>query len=436
MDITSTFMPLLQVFTLAMTEPTAESIRQLVAGWIFAPRRTILEAFRVGDPSKHHSAYHRIFASAVWSIDQVGLRVFDLITRLVPQDVYHLIGDDTLIPKSGLKVYGTGMHRDPCNSSRGHTSFRWGHNWVVLCVLIPSRRDPARKFALPVLMRLYKNQKTNQKLRRKHRKKTALMLEMLLLLEQHAAGKKLHFIGDSAYTSARLMAQIPHTMEVTWRLGTDARLCEPAPPRTGKRGRPRRRGAALPNPKEMLAVKGLRNLKLKLYQNTTYKVRITSKICRMFLAPERAIKVVAIEHRTGGRGIEVFYSTDWSLSDEAILERYSFRWPVETTFQQSKNHLGVGQPQNRIPLAVRRTTPSMFYLYSLIVLWHEYVRKEPGLFVRKWPGKKHCSFADMLAALRIDSYEKTREKIFAAAPIPLAVQKILKPLEYILALAA
>ena len=104
MDIATSFMPLLQVFTVAMTEPTGESFRQLVAGWLFAPRRTILGGLRAGDPTKHHSAYHRIFASARWSIDQVGLALFNLAATIVPQDVYHLVGDDTLVPKSGLKV--------------------------------------------------------------------------------------------------------------------------------------------------------------------------------------------------------------------------------------------------------------------------------------------------------------------------------------------
>lgn len=436
MDIATSFMPLLQVFTAAMTEPTADSLRQLMAGWLFAPRRTIMGGLRATDPTKHHSAYHRIFASARWSIDQVGLTLFDLAAKLIPQDVYHLVGDDTLVPKCGLKVYGTGMHRDACNSSRGHTSFRWGHCWVVLCVLVPSRRNPQRKFAVPVLMRLFLKQKTNDKLRRKHRKKTELMLEMLQLLARHAGDKKLHFLGDSAYTGARLLEQIPDSVHVTGRLGTNARLCEPPPPPTGKRGRPPRRGKLLPKPTEMLAAKRLRRVQLKLYQNTTYKVRITSVICRLYLAPERTVKVVAIEHLIGGRGREVFYSTDVSLSEEAILERYSFRWPVETTFQDTKGHLGLGQPQNRNRSAVRRTTPAMFYLYGLIVLWHEHVREQPVEFVRIWPGKRSASFADMLASLRRDSLDETRKTIFGTAVIPMAVQKILKPLEQLLLLAA
>ena len=49
MDIATSFMPLLQVFTAATTEPTAESFRQLIAGWIFAPRRNIV--WNWGHPS-------------------------------------------------------------------------------------------------------------------------------------------------------------------------------------------------------------------------------------------------------------------------------------------------------------------------------------------------------------------------------------------------
>lgn len=429
-------MPLLHVFTSVMTEPTAASFRHLVAGWIFAPRRTILGGLRAGDPSKHHSAYHRIFASARWGIDAVGLSLFDLAANVVPQAVYYLVGDDTLVPKFGLKVYGAGMHRDACNSSSGHTSFHWGHCWVVLCVLIPSRRDPNRKFALPVLARLYLNQRTNEKLRRKHRKKTELMLEMIQVLAAHAHGKSLHFLGDSAYTGGRMLSAIPNSVDVTGRIGSDARLCEPPPPRSGKRGRPRLRGERLPNPSEMLKTKGLRRRTLKLYQNTTYKVRIASAVCRLYLAPAREVKVVAIEHLRGGRGTEVFYSTDVTCSDEAILRGYSFRWPVETTFQDTKGHLGLGEPQNRTPQAVRRTTPSMLYLYGLVVLWHEHVRQTPGTFVRTWPGKRSASFADMLATLRSDSLAETRQTILRTGPIPPVVQKILKPLEHLLALAA
>ncbi|QDV23095.1 hypothetical protein Q31a_13900 [Aureliella helgolandensis] len=362
--------------------------------------------------------------------------MFDLVVKLTDQQHCYLVGDDTLIHKTGLKIYGTGMHRDASQSSSGFTSFRWGHCWVVLCVLVPSRKDPTRKYAIPVLMRLYLNTKTNKKLRRKHRKKTDLMLEMIQLLTQHAGEKSLHFLGDSAYTGGRMLEQIPSGMHVTGRIGKDARLCEGPRPKKPGRGRPPRRGPVLPKPTEMLATKGLRRTTINLYSQSSFHVRITSVVCRLYLAPEREVKVVAVEHLRGGRGIEVFYSTDVNLSEEEILQRFSFRWPVETTFQEAKGHLGLGEPQNRVRAAVRRTTPSMFYLYGLIVLWHEHVRPEPGPFIRMWRGKRHASFADMLATLRRDSVEETRQSIFSAGRLPPAAQKLIKPLEVLLSLAA
>jgi len=171
--------------------------------------------------------------------------MFDLVVKLTDQSTFDLVGDDTLVHKYGLKVYAAGMHRDACNSTRSFTLFKWGHCWVVLCVLVPLRTDPERKYAIPVLLRLYLNQKTNDKVRRKHQKKTDLMLEMLHILSEHASDKKLHFLGDSAYTGARMLGLMPGNVDVTGRLAC--------------------RGMLLPNPSEMIAKKGLRHVTLKLY---------------------------------------------------------------------------------------------------------------------------------------------------------------------------
>jgi hypothetical protein len=85
MDNATVFMPLLQVFTGVMLEPAEEYFREPIAGWIFASRRTILGGMRATQPTKHHSAYHRVFTSARCSIDWVGLIMLDLIDRLTEQ---------------------------------------------------------------------------------------------------------------------------------------------------------------------------------------------------------------------------------------------------------------------------------------------------------------------------------------------------------------
>lgn len=312
MDIVGSFAQLLQVFAITMTPATHENLRQLVTGWVFAPRRTIMGMIRASGSQRHHSAFHRLFASAKWSVDRAGLAVYDLIRQLVPQAVVFLAGDDSLLNRRGLKVFGAGMHRDPLLSSRGFTVVRWGHCWVVLCVVIESPRTQGRYFALPILTRLYLNKKSAAKWKRTYRTKPSVMLEMLQLVHAHDRQQTLHFLGDSAYTSSSMLSQIPTDIAVTGRIGTPARIHAMAPPRSGGRGRPRVRGERLATPDEMLDTKGLRRMLLKLYDRSQYKGRVAEQVGCLFKAPSREVKVVAIEHLRGGRGREVFYSTESS----------------------------------------------------------------------------------------------------------------------------
>ena len=437
MDIVGSFTDLLQVFAVTMSPASQESLRELITGWVFAPNRTITGMLRAAGTERHHAAFHRLFANAKWSVDRAGLAVYDLIRELIPQDVMFLVGDDSLISRRGLKVFGTGMHRDPLLSSRSFTVTRWGHCWVVLCVIVESPRTPGRYFALPVLARLYLNKSSAEKWNRVYRTKPELMLEMLEVLQAYDPQQKLHFLGDSAYTSSSTVKQIAKNIAVTGRIVANSRIHEIAPPRqSGQRGRPRVRGDRLPTPDEMLDEKGLRRLKLKLYDNTEYHVRVAEQCGCLFKAPTRQVKVVAIEHLSGGRGREVFYSTEHQADAEQILRWFSWRWPVEITFHDSKQHLGLGEAENRKPQAVRRTVPTGLLLYSLIVIWHECIRKKAPLRVRKWAGKDQASFADMLAALRSDSLTELREKHFSIPGIPQAVHQFIKPLEYLITLAA
>ncbi len=188
-----------------MTVPTYASLMELMTGWVCAPRRTIMGMLCAGGVERHHSAFYRIFATAVWSIDAVGLAVYDLVRKLLPQGTFFLVGDDTLLSRRGLEMFGAGMHRDPLLSSRGFTVVRWGHCWVVLCVVIESPRTPRRYFTLPILARLYLNKKACQKWNRVSRSKPELMLEMLKLVQAHDRRQALHFLGDLAFSSASLI---------------------------------------------------------------------------------------------------------------------------------------------------------------------------------------------------------------------------------------
>ena len=121
---------------------------------------------------------------------------------------------------------------------------------------------------------------------------------------------------------------------------------------------------------------------LKLFAGRAYQFRVATQVCRFYKAPEREVLVIAVEPLRGGRGTEVFYTTDLEADVETILRRYSWRWSIEVTFHDTKQHLGIDEPQNRTRPAARRTAPTALLLYSLIVWWHEQAREQPAPSLR------------------------------------------------------
>jgi hypothetical protein len=81
MELVSSFQRQLQVLAVRMTAPSFESFVVLVTGWIFGARRTVTAMIVAAGAqrTKHHSAFHRFFANAAWSLD--GLQHKNCETR-------------------------------------------------------------------------------------------------------------------------------------------------------------------------------------------------------------------------------------------------------------------------------------------------------------------------------------------------------------------
>ena len=89
----------------------------------------------VGDG--HWSRFHRFFSHAAWDIDTFSMRLAKLVvTILAPGATFFWAVDDTLCRKRGLTLYGAGMHYDPLISSRAKSLVSWGHDWVVLTLIV------------------------------------------------------------------------------------------------------------------------------------------------------------------------------------------------------------------------------------------------------------------------------------------------------------
>lgn len=408
MQLVSSFEFVLRDLAVTMTAPSFQNFTLLITGWVFAARRTVTGMIGAAGLAgvRHHAAFHRLFSAARWSLDALGLAVFRVLEIWLEEGSILLALDDTLAAKRGLKVFGAGMHYDPQLSSRGKAITRWSHNWVILSVVIRFPLWPERPFALPVLFRLYLNQKSAQKHRRAYRTRPELAVEMLRVLCGHRQTRRFHAIADSAYGGHSVLAALPGNCDLTSRLVLNARLYA-APPRHCGRGRPRKRGAQLPTPVQMLEQRA-RRVALQIY-GRRQEARLCDALARTFYVPERPVRVVAVEALRGGRGQEAFFSTCCDATAEQVLTWYSWRWSIEQTIRDSKQHLGFEEPQGYSRPAAQRTAPIAMLLYSLVVHWFAcYGHLHYTAPTRPWyRQKKHASFADMLLTLRRESaYEQ------------------------------
>jgi len=216
MELTRSFITLLENFDSVFTVPTYVTFVAVVTGWILSHRhRYITEViFSGGNVGKGHwCRFHRFFSQAAWDLDTLSLHLAKLIvTILAPGATLSWSVDDTLCRKRGLTLYGAGMHYDPLISSRSKRLVSWGHDWVVLCLIIERPFwAPTKVFALPVAMRLYRNRQglTKGKKRRgkssktkrdpNHRTRTELALELIILVAQWFPNDEIIISGESGY---------------------------------------------------------------------------------------------------------------------------------------------------------------------------------------------------------------------------------------------
>lgn len=403
MPLVASFLALVQPLSWAMRAPVFNAFVTVLTGWLFAPRRTVtgmlLAAGVAGE--RHHAAYHRVFSAARWSLDQLGLLVFQLLLPLLGTGLIEVTIDDTLARKRGRKVFGTGMHHDPLVSSRKKAIVNWGHSWVILAIVVRLPCCPGRVFSLPVLFRLYLNHKGSARWRTTYRTRPELAVALLRTLCSAHLVRRFHAFADSTYGGESVLGHLPRNCGLTSRLPLDARLHEAPPPRTpGQKGRPRKRGTRRPSPRQMLQQRA-RRVTLSIYGRKD-RVRVVETTAHWYGVPDRPLKIVVVQPLSGGRREQAFYSTEVEPSAEDVLTGYSRRWSIEEAIQGGKSHLGFEEPQGWSRKAALRTAPMALLLYSLIVAW--FAREGHRFYqplVRPWyPAKSTPSFADMLTTLR------------------------------------
>ena len=232
--------PLIREFADAFTQPTYRRfVVLLLAAILTTGRRTVISLLRTVSALApgHPSSYHRVFSKRRWSSWRLARALAGYILRhWVPDGPVFVCGDDTVDGHCGKKVYGKACHRDAVRSTHAFTAYRGGHKWVVLAILV---KFPfaQRRWALPILVALYRSKKWNRKHGRRHKTPSELMRQLLAVLIRWFPQRKFVFSGDGGYgTHARSRFAHRHRSRLTLvsRFYPDANLYAPPP---GVRGR-------------------------------------------------------------------------------------------------------------------------------------------------------------------------------------------------------
>lgn len=393
-----------------LTAPGWRNLVVLFAGWLrTTDTHSVTEALVVSGVAgkRHHEAFHRFFSRGTWNPDHLGKLLFGMLLRMLPADApIRAVIDDTLAPKKGPHVFGIGSHLDAVRSTKRQLIFCFGHCWVVLAVLV-NVPFSQRAFALPLLLRLYRNKKECEKKHQTYRKKTELARDLVEVLASWCGPRRIELTMDSAYCNDTVMHQLPEHIAVYGAMRSDAVLTDAPPPRrAGKAGRARLRGEVLRKP-EALAGDGRtkwQSCKALLY-GSVRTVQFKTCVAQWYrVCGTRMLRVVVVKVDTGTIGLRVFFCTDLTVDIPALLEGYAGRWSIEVCFRELKQLLGFADSSARKQAAVERTAPFVALIYSVIVIWALRSREAIQLAappLRPWyPHKQGLCFADLLRAAR------------------------------------
>src|SRR3954462_1786957 len=247
----------MQPFGCFFTSAVWRHVLVLVAGVVLAPgRRTVTGALRVMglDQGAGFAVSHRVLSLGRWSSRAIAHRLLLLlVAALVPQGPVVIGLDDTIERRWGAKIKARGIYRDPVRSSHGHFVKASGLRWLCVMLLAPIPWAGC-VWALPVLTVLAPSEHWSRQHRRRHKKLTDWARQALLQTARWLPGRRVIAVGDSSVSAIELLREVGRHLCMISRLRLDAGLYEPAPPRPpGTRGRPRVKGARLPNLSDRLA---------------------------------------------------------------------------------------------------------------------------------------------------------------------------------------
>jgi hypothetical protein len=395
----------------------------MVAHFLCTGKRTITNLLRrIGkDQDGKFTKYFYVIRKAKWSPFQASRMLFLLIIeRLLPKNSQIEINIDAhLNRRRGPKIKGLGYHRDAIASSKRQKVLTTGHNWLVatICVRMFGSKY---KWSLPFLSYLLTPEKPlsssrNQcdlKGKARHKKMTKITCQIILQIRRWLGPERsIVVVADSAFACREICKTcIKHNVIFCTQLRLDASLYDFPPCKASKgRGRPRIVGERLPNLETLIKDKRQKWIRLLCpwYSGKCKELDVLTGTCLWYhnTVGGVAIRWVLTKDPTGEGKPTAILITDFGICAEQAIAFYVGRWPIETTFQEINQHLGLETIHTWSDISVNRAAPAIIASYSIACLIVEQAEKDTGKEITPktsaWYSKDTITFSDVMIYLKL-----------------------------------
>ena len=407
--------PIIEVLTAfrpLFTAPTWRKLMTLLTGTLLAQgHRTVAAALRASGNAQatNWSSFHQVLNRARWSPVAVSRQLLLLIVEtFVPAGAcVDLVIDETLERRWGSKISKRGHYRDSALSSRKRSVSSPGLRWIVMAVVVTLPWTKQR-WALPFLCVLATTPEVSERLGKRHKTVGMWAHQMISLVRRWLPDRSIKLMGDTAYSVLELGLHARHqqvTLVTTGRL--DAVLHDPPPERTQHTiGRPRVVGKRLSALEQVLQDSHTvwQKLTLDWYGEgeRTLEICTGTALWYRYGSDPLPIRWVLTRDPKGKHPPKAIFSTDPTQTAEQIVTDFMKRWSLEVTFEESRAHLGIETQRQWSDLAIERTTPLLFGLYSLVTLFGQASHPDGQVPITQaaWYRKQTATFRDVLALVR------------------------------------
>ena len=385
----------------------------LLTGTLLAHgRRTVCAALRLSGEADnpHWSSFHQVLNRARWSPLAASRSLLYLIveTFVAAEAVVEIAIDETLERRWGAQIKKRGHFRDSALSSRKQSVSSPGLRWMVMAVVV-SVPWSSQPWALPFLVVLTTSPSVSEHLGKRHKTVAMWAAQMISLLHRWLPDRQIRVLGDGAYSVLELGVHAgKRAIDMITPMRLESVLRDPPPPLDQRRkgGKPQVVGPRLPSLEQVLNNPETcwQEEELFWYGQGQRKVQWCSgtALWYRFGSPPLPIRWVLTRDPSGKRDPKALMCTEQDVEPLDIIRTFMKRWPLETTFEESRAHLGIETQRQWSSLSIERSTPLLFGLYSLVALAGVHLERAGGLPIEQtaWYRKNHATFHDVLACLR------------------------------------